>query len=166
MKKKIIAVLLASLLVVVAVVLVLNHQKSKPEDQIAVVTDSSGVYSDGDVTDSKSNAAGKTQKADAEEMAKTLAKSQHKAEKEYQNVTVKMTGTFVEADPQESAYMVLCAITEDDSAADILFNCNLGTEDLRKQILDLKTGDTVTVVGTVTTVDSNSYEIAVSKIST
>ncbi len=157
MKKKMIIILLAVILLVAILVLVVNLSK-EPMPIDSVIDDTASVSTV--ASDSK-----EVQTVKIEDMAVTLADSQHKAKKEYLGNTVKFTGTFVEADPQETAYIVLCAITEDDSAAEILFNCNLSTEDLRKQALKKSTGDQVTIVGTVTAVAAHYYEITVSSIS-
>ncbi len=157
MKKKLIIIFLAVVLLATVIVLVVNLSK-EPMPIDSVIDDTSDVTTV--ASDSKD-----VQSVEIEDMAKTLADSQHKAKKEYLGNTVKFTGTFVEADPQETSYIVLCAITDDDSAAEILFNCNLSTEDLRKQALKKNTGDQVTIVGTVSTVAANYYEITVSSLS-
>lgn len=157
MKKKIIIILLAVVLLAAVIVLVVNLSKD-PMPIDSVIDDTADITTV--ASDSKD-----VQTVKIEDMAETLASSQHKAKKEYLGNTVKFTGTFVEADPQETSYIVLCAITDDDSAAEVLFNCNLSTEDLRKQALKKNTGDQVTVVGTVSTVAANYYEITVSSLS-
>ncbi len=116
------------------------------------------------VTSDEKPTAPAAEAVDVVDLAKDLASSENKATRKYKNATITFTGTFVEADELEHAFMVLCAITDDEKAQDILFNCCLLDEASRNRVSHFSTGDSVTVTGTVTEIHHNSYEISVQEI--